>query len=112
MELVVELAGWFGALTVLAGYAAFSLGWLRDDRLFQVCSLAGSAALLVNGYHHGAMPAVVVNSVWGVISIIALARAGRTSRRLVPVAAEQTLVPPVPVRESPNVCVDVVPGEE
>lgn len=111
MELVAEASGWLGALTVLAGYAAFSLGWLRDNRIFQICNLAGSAALLINGYHHGAMPSVVVNTVWGLISIIALVRTGAGSRSA-PVADDPPLLGGGPLPEARGARVQAAANEE
>ncbi|WP_461186695.1 CBU_0592 family membrane protein [Arthrobacter sp. Z4-13] len=80
MALWAELSGWFGALIVLVGYGAFSLGWLGNGRLFQLCNVAGSAALLVNGAYHGAWPSVALNVAWGAIAAVAFARFQRARR--------------------------------
>jgi hypothetical protein len=74
VAILAELSGWVGALAILAGYAAFSLGWIANGPLFQACNLSGSAALLLNAYHHGAWPSVVLNVAWAAISTIALFR--------------------------------------
>ncbi|MCU1566355.1 MAG: hypothetical protein JWQ56_1292 [Pseudarthrobacter sp.] len=83
MGLWAELAGWCGAVIVLAGYAAFSLGWIGSGRIFQLCNLGGSAALLINGGYHGAWPSVALNLAWGGIAAVAFIRfqgmAGRTA---------------------------------
>ncbi|MBT2515686.1 hypothetical protein [Arthrobacter sp. ISL-30] len=80
MALLAELGGWLGALVVLAGYAALSLGWISNGRLFQGCNLTGSVALMVNGYYHGAWPFVALNVAWGTISAVALIRALKANR--------------------------------
>lgn len=74
VAILAELSGWIGALAILGGYAAFSLGWIANGPLFQACNLSGSAALLLNAYHHGAWPSVVLNVAWAAISTIALIR--------------------------------------
>lgn len=113
MELVAEVSGWLGALTVLVGYAAYSLGWLTDNRIFQICNLAGSAALLINGYHHGAMPAVVVNTVWGSISIIALVRTAKAARRAAQSApGDEALLGGGPLPDARAACVPAEPSDD
>jgi hypothetical protein len=74
MGLWAELAGWCGAIIVLAGYGAFSLGWIGSGRIFQLSNPAGSAALLVNGGYHGAWPSVALNLAWGTIAAVAFIR--------------------------------------
>jgi hypothetical protein len=81
MWLWAELAGWGGAVVVLAGYAAFSLGWISNGRAFQMCNLTGSAALLINGGYHGAWPSVALNVAWGGIAAMAFIRFKKTASR-------------------------------
>lgn len=84
VAILAELIGWIGALAILAGYAAFSLGWIANGPIFQASNLFGSAALLLNAYHHGAWPSVVLNVAWAAISSIALYRVLKVRRPTVP----------------------------
>ena len=89
MALFADLSGWLGAIAVLAGYAAFSLGWITAGRIFQGLNLLGSLALLVNVYYHGAWPGVVLNLAWGTISAVAMVRAMRARRSPVQAACDR-----------------------
>jgi hypothetical protein len=100
MTLVAELSGWLGALVVLAGYTAFSLGGIANGRLFQACNLSGSAALILNGAYHGAWPSVALNVAWATISSIALLRVLRAGRS----AASIGVVPAPAARLKSPIC--------
>lgn len=98
MAILAELSGWFGALAVLAGYLALSLGWIRNGRLFQASNLVGSGTLIINGYFHGAMPSVVLNIAWATISAVALVRLYRAKKPAqVPEATDDVSVHGLPV---------------
>ncbi len=45
MELLFEIAGWAGAVAMLGGYMAVSMGWLQAGSTFQTVNLFGSCAL-------------------------------------------------------------------
>ncbi len=92
--LVVDVVGWFGAGALLLGYWLVSSDRVHGrSRRFQLLNLAGAAALLLNGVHHGAWPSAGLNSVWLLIGLLALARAG--GRRAATPPAP-TGVPPSP----------------
>ncbi|HKU32176.1 MAG TPA: hypothetical protein VJQ60_16975 [Arthrobacter sp.] len=74
MDVLWEIAGWFGAVLILAAYLAVSMGWLKTGRRFQAANLVGACAFIVNGSVHGAWPSVVTNIAWFLISLIALLR--------------------------------------
>lgn len=74
MDILAEISGWLGALAVLIAYLLFSIGRIPNGRLFQTANLFGSAALLVNGFHHGAWPSASTNIVWCAIAAWALVR--------------------------------------
>ena len=70
-----QLAQLIGAALVLAGFAASQAGWL-DTRsmLYQSVNLAGSiilTAVAASGRLYGF---VLLNGVWAVVSLVALAR--------------------------------------
>jgi hypothetical protein len=77
LMVLADISGWVGAFTTLAAYTAFSMGWITNGHLFQAANLIGSAALIINGYHQEAWPFVLLNTVWGTISIAALVRLRR-----------------------------------
>lgn len=79
VHVVIELAGWAGALTLLAAYGALTAGRLAAGATYQWMNLAGAAGLMVNAAYHGSWPPVAVNLVWGVIAIASLL--GRAVRR-------------------------------
>ncbi len=74
MELLWEIAGWAGALTILSAYLTVSMGWIRAGKGFQTANLLGSCAFIVNGAFHEAWPSVVTNIAWFLISAVALVR--------------------------------------
>lgn len=74
MELLFEIAGWAGAVAMLGGYMAVSMGWLQAGSTFQTVNLFGSCAFIINGTLHGAWPSVVTNVAWFLISAVALLR--------------------------------------
>ncbi|MBT2588169.1 YgjV family protein [Arthrobacter sp. ISL-95] len=87
MELLFEIAGWTGAVAMLGGYMAVSMGWLQAGSTFQTVNLFGSCAFIINGTLHGAWPSVVTNVAWFLISALALLRM-RAKLRPAGVAAE------------------------
>lgn len=74
MQLVTEFVGWAGAATMLAAYLSVSMGWFQPGRGFQAANMVASCALLINGAYHGALPSVVINIVWFLISLFAFLR--------------------------------------
>lgn len=83
MPLFVNLLGWAGAALMLYGYAMVSTSRMAGDGMpYQVINLAGSVALMVNTIYHAAWPSAILNIVWGVIGLVAVARmAGAHARR-------------------------------
>ena len=77
MGLLLEIAGWAGAASILSAYLSASRGWIRTGRLFYAVNLLGSCAFIINGAYHGAWPSVVTNIAWFLISLIALLHALR-----------------------------------
>lgn len=74
MDILVEVTGWTGAVTVLSAYLAVSMNWLRAGRVFQTANLLGACAFIINGASHEAWPSVATNIAWLLISAIALVR--------------------------------------
>ena len=64
-EVLVEIAGWAGALLILLAYIAVSTGRLTGrSPAFQWMNLLGSAGFAVNGLWHGAIPSASLNMLW------------------------------------------------
>ena len=72
--LVVDIAGWLGAGSLLLAYALLSMGRLRPRVGYQLLNLAGGLGLAVNTAYHQAWPPTVVNVVWLVIGVTAITR--------------------------------------
>lgn len=81
MTLFTDLSGWLGAFVVLAGYACFSLGWIRAGYRFQLANLIGSAALAFSNTATGSWPSVALNICWCLFSAVAIVRLRGTPRR-------------------------------
>ncbi|WP_139195979.1 MULTISPECIES: hypothetical protein [unclassified Curtobacterium] len=77
---IVEFLGWFGAVTVLAGYILFSTGKLPNGPVYQLFNLVGGLAVAVNVAAHHAIPSTIVNGIWAVVAVVVLVRMGRARR--------------------------------
>lgn len=77
---IVEFLGWFGAVTVLAGYLLFSMGKLSNGPVYQLFNLVGGLAVAINVAAHHAIPSTIVNGIWAVVAVVVLVRMGRTRR--------------------------------
>ncbi|MFZ6991685.1 CBU_0592 family membrane protein [Curtobacterium sp. RRHDQ66] len=77
---IVEFLGWFGAVTVLAGYILFSTGKLPNGPAYQLFNLVGGLAVAVNVAAHHAVPSTIVNGIWAVVAVVVLVRMARARR--------------------------------
>ena len=72
---LIDVAGWAGAVLLLAAYALASAGRVPAEGVaFQTLNLAGAAALMANTAYHGAWPSAMLNVAWIGIGLAALAR--------------------------------------
>ena len=63
--LFVEIAGWTGALLILAGYALLTSGRVTaQSPLYQWLNVVGAAGFIVNGLANEAYPSAGLNIVW------------------------------------------------
>ncbi|WP_123680191.1 hypothetical protein [Curtobacterium sp. PhB115] len=76
----MEFLGWFGAVTVLAGYILFSTGKIPNGPLYQLFNLVGGLAVAVNVAAHHAIPSTIVNGIWAVVAVVVLVKMARTRR--------------------------------
>ncbi len=96
MELLWELTGWAGAITILAAYLAVSMGWVKAGKGFQTANLLGASAFIVNGAFHQAWPSVTTNIAWFLISAVALIRTRSATYGSTAAEAAQVQFPGVP----------------
>ena len=65
LSLLIEVAGWAGAILILAAYALVSTGRLQPRSLaFQWMNLLGAAGFVLNSGFHGAWPSTILNIIW------------------------------------------------
>ena len=73
--LLVETAGWAGALLILSAYLMVSTGKVTGQSpLYQAMNVAGAAGFIINGWWHGAIPSAALNAIWIMIGGLALWR--------------------------------------
>ena len=77
---IVEFLGWFGAVTVLAGYILFSTGKLPNGPVYQLFNLVGGLAVAINVAAHHAVPSTIVNGIWAIVAVVVLVKMGRARR--------------------------------
>ncbi|WP_176591402.1 hypothetical protein [Sphingobium sp. EM0848] len=81
MAILIEAAGWLGAILVLGAYMLVSSGRVSGkSALFQWMNALGSALFILNTWWHGAIPSMVLNIIWLGIGTVALARIARLKR--------------------------------
>jgi hypothetical protein len=74
-EILVEIAGWAGALLILGAYALLTAERVTSrSALYQLMNVGGAAGFIVNGLWHGALPSAVLNIIWMMIGAAALWR--------------------------------------
>ena len=74
-EILIEAAGWSGAVLILGAYILLSLGRLQGNSpAYQWANVIGAAGFILNSGYHGAIPSVAINILWVAIGIFALWR--------------------------------------
>ncbi len=74
MVLVLDAAGWLGGVFVVVGYVLISTRRITaDSPAFQVLNIAGGVLLTGTALYRGALPNTVINVVWIVFGVYALA---------------------------------------
>ncbi len=74
-EILVEIAGWVGALLILGAYALLTAERVTSrSALYQGMNVGGAAGFIVNGWWHGAIPSAALNVIWMLIGVVALWR--------------------------------------
>ena len=81
-SLLIEVAGWTGALLILAGYALLTSGRVTaQSALYQWLNVVGAAGFIVNGLANRAYPSAGLNIVWMGIGGVALWRIAAREKR-------------------------------
>jgi len=77
----MEIIGWLGAAFLLISFFYLTIFKKKgDDPFYLYGNLFGSVGLLLNAYHLNALPFVLVNSCWILITIISLIKKYRNGR--------------------------------
>jgi hypothetical protein len=77
--ILVEIAGWSGAVLILLAYGLLSAGRLTGQSVvYQGMNVVGAAGFAVNGWWHGALPSASLNVIWLLIGVWALWRIRRS----------------------------------
>ena len=72
IPILVEIAGWAGALLILLAYLLLSAEKLTGQSLvYQGMNVVGAAGFVINGWWHGALPSAALNVLWLLIGAIA-----------------------------------------
>ena len=73
--ILIEIAGWAGAILILLAYVLLTLGRVPAQSLaYQGMNVAGAAGFIVNGLANGALPSATLNIIWMGIGVYALWR--------------------------------------
>lgn len=65
MSLFINIAGWLGAILILAAYFLISENKLKSSSAFyQILNLTGAILLIINTIYLGAYPSAFVNIIW------------------------------------------------
>jgi len=71
----MELIGWAGAGLLLSAFFYLTIFKKKGDNSFYLFgNLFGSIGLLINAWHNDALPFVLVNAFWVVITLISLVK--------------------------------------
>lgn len=73
MNLFVDVAGWLGAVVILAAYGLLAAHRIDGrSRAYHLLNLLGAAGIALNSGWNGAMPSAILNVIWAAIAIYAL----------------------------------------
>ena len=80
MELLIQIIGWSGISLIIFAYILISYKKVDGgSKFYHAINLLGSIGVGINVFHHEAWPSVVLQSMWGIIAIIALVRLVRVT---------------------------------
>ena len=71
--LFAEIAGWYGAVAILAAYALTSFDVISSNSLaFQLLNLTGALGVIAIAIHKKVNQSILLNAVWAVVAIVAI----------------------------------------
>jgi hypothetical protein len=71
----IQIIGWYGVIAIIVGYTAVALDWLPSHSVwYQLLNLTGAVALVIEARSKHDQQPVVLNTLWAIIAVIALAR--------------------------------------
>ncbi|HXH00199.1 MAG TPA: hypothetical protein VNI79_07285 [Sphingomicrobium sp.] len=75
LDLLMEVAGWIGAVLILLGYGLLSAGKLdAKSPAYQWLNVVGAIGFIANSSWNGAWPSAALNVIWVGIGVVALVR--------------------------------------
>ena len=82
IKLIIDILGWAGSAAVIAAYGLNSYQKIKSDSLvFQLLNLFGGTFLIIYTIYYAAFASTVINIVWVVIALSAIARALITKKK-------------------------------
>jgi len=73
VKITIDIAGWVGAVGILAAYALVSAGRLRPaSHAYQGLNLIGAIGLAINTWYYAAYPSTALNVIWAAIALYAI----------------------------------------
>lgn len=83
LEILIEVAGWGGAILILMAYLLLSAGRMTGQSLtYQGMNVVGAAGFVINGWWHGALPSATLNVLWLMIGLFASIRIVQRRKRV------------------------------
>jgi hypothetical protein len=78
-QVLTEVAGWYGAIAILAAYLLVSFNVISGNGLlFQLLNLTGAFGIIVIASYKKVRQSVLLNIFWSLIAIVALIRFFKT----------------------------------
>lgn len=72
-QLIIEIAGWYGAAGILGAYTLVSFGVIDSGGLiFQLLNLTGASGILAVSIYKRVGQSIVLNVVWSIVAIVAI----------------------------------------
>ena len=73
IDILMEVAGWIGAILILAGYALLTAEKVTSKSVsYQAMNVIGATGFIANGVWHKAWPSAFLNVIWVGIGVAAL----------------------------------------
>ena len=81
MPLLIEVAGWSGAVIILVAYGLLSADKIAArSNAYQLMNIVGAAGFVINSGAKGAYPSAVLNLIWIAIGVFAVLRNRRVAQ--------------------------------